>query len=89
MNATELEHAITSALLAELGRGETTPIREIHSHDFCEDGATLLITLSMGDGSDTFISLTPGRPISIYRTDAPKPPAKVRHLFAVRCESAR
>ena len=82
MNSTaELEHAITSALLEELTRDEP-PIREIHSCDIAEDGETMVITLSMGDGSDTFISLTPGRPISIYRT-APQP-EPARHLFCVR-----
>lgn len=73
----ELDNAVY-ALLRAFTPADTTPIRAIHSYDFCEDGATLLITLTMGNGSDTFISLAPGRPISIHRTE----PA--RHLFCVR-----
>ena len=62
----------------------STPIAQIHSCDFAEDGKTLVILCVMSDGSDTIISLCPGLPISIHRTDAPPPTPKPRHLFAVR-----
>lgn len=83
----ELEHAVT-ALLEWVNHGADTPIKAIHSCDVAEDGKTLVILCVMSDCSDTIISLCPGLPISIYRTDAPPKPAPVRHLFAVRTSAA-
>ena len=87
MNAAdELEHRVVE-LLEEFTHDET-PIAEIYSFGFSEDNKTCLVTVSMVDGSDTFITLTPGRPICVYRTKPqPTPVPKVRHLCSVRLDS--
>ena len=80
--ADEFERAMVSLL--EKFTHDETPISRINSHQICEDGRTLLVTLELADGRDVFLSCCPGEPLTIHHTEAPPKPAPVRHLFAVR-----
>ena len=50
---------------------EKTPIERIHSYEIAEDNKTLFIMSTMADGSDCYISLCPGCPISVAHQPAP------------------
>ncbi len=76
----ELEQSVV-ALLEECV--DTTPITQIQSVETAEDNESLFIVLEMGNGTDAFITLTPGEPVCVYRTSPPKPPPRIRHLFSV------
>lgn len=56
--------AAAESLSERLAQAMGTPIREIWSAEYAEDGVTFVVWVVLEDSRDAMFSFTPGRPIS-------------------------